>query len=68
MRLLLDTHLLLWTAAMPECVSAAAKSLIEDSANELVFSVIAVWESAIKYALRRQDLAMSRVRFAIICS
>lgn len=38
MKLLLDTQLLLWAAGHPERLSARAKRLINDPANELLFS------------------------------
>ena len=63
MGLLLDTHLLLWTAAMPERVSPEARALIDDPGNALLFSVIAIWETAIKYALRRQDFGYEPRQF-----
>ena len=55
MRLLLDTHLLLWGAFEPERLSATARTLILDPGNELVFSVVSLWETAIKAGLRRKD-------------
>lgn len=48
MRLLLDTHLLLWAAEASSRLSAEATLLIEDSENELFFSVASIWEVAIK--------------------
>jgi PIN domain nuclease of toxin-antitoxin system len=54
-RLLLDTHLLLWAAAEPERLSGAARALIEDVQNQLVFSAASVWEIAIKSGLGRPD-------------
>ena len=56
MRLLLDTHLLLWAAAGSRRLSAGARNLIEDTTNELLFSVASMWEIVIKRALRRGDL------------
>ncbi len=56
MRLLLDTHLLLWAAGQPELLSEAARDLLEDPANELLFSAASLWEIAIKRALGRDDL------------
>jgi len=38
MKLLLDTHLLLWAAGSPDRLSAAARPLLEDPLNELLFS------------------------------
>lgn len=50
MRLLLDTHLLLWTAQKSPRLSSAALKLINDPDNELIFSVASLWEFAIKCA------------------
>jgi PIN domain nuclease of toxin-antitoxin system len=55
MKLLLDTHLLLWAAGDPSRLSAAARVLIDDSANELIFSAASFWEIAIKRHLGRAD-------------
>jgi PIN domain nuclease of toxin-antitoxin system len=49
MRLLLDTHLLLWLAAYPERLASDVLELVEDSGNDLCFSVTAIWETAIKF-------------------
>jgi PIN domain nuclease of toxin-antitoxin system len=54
-RLLLDTHLLLWAAGAPDRLPAAARRLIDDRGNELWFSVVSLWEVAIKRGLGRQD-------------
>ena len=55
MKLLLDTHLLLWTAATPENLPVAAFELIEDTDNELYFSPASLWEITIKNSLGRAD-------------
>jgi len=54
-KLLLDTHLLLWAAGETSKLSRAARKLIADPANELIFSAASLWEISIKRALRRQD-------------
>jgi PIN domain nuclease of toxin-antitoxin system len=54
-KLLLDTHLLLWAAGQPERLSAKAKKLLSDPANELLFSAASLWEIAIKNTLGRRD-------------
>lgn len=58
MRLLLDTHVLLWAAGMPHRLSSATIELLEDPANELLFSVASMWEIAIKRALGRPDFQL----------
>jgi len=55
MKLLLDTHLLLWAASEPERIPKAALSLINSSENELLFSAASLWEVVIKSSLGRQD-------------
>ena len=55
MKLLLDTQLLLWAAGEPRRLSAAARKLIGDPANELLFSAASLWEIAIKKTLGRDD-------------
>lgn len=55
MKLLLDTHLLIWAAGQPERLSAKAKKLLSDPANELLFSAASLWEIAIKNTLGRED-------------
>jgi PIN domain nuclease of toxin-antitoxin system len=52
-KLLLDTHLLLWAGREPERLSAAARKLISDAENELIFSAVSIWEAAIKSGLNR---------------
>lgn len=55
MKLLLDTHLLLWSAGQPARLSSGARQLIEDPAHEPVFSTVSLWEISIKRALGRAD-------------
>ncbi|HTC11924.1 MAG TPA: type II toxin-antitoxin system VapC family toxin [Acetobacteraceae bacterium] len=55
MKLLLDTHLLLWAAVSAARLPAVARQMIEDDANAPMFSVASVWEVAIKCGLDRAD-------------
>jgi PIN domain nuclease of toxin-antitoxin system len=54
-KLLLDTHLLLWAAGRPDQLPAAAHVLLDDPGNELLFSPVSLWEIAIKRGLGRDD-------------
>lgn len=56
MKLLLDTHLLIWAADSIERLPAGARALMADPENELLFSVASIWEVAIKSRLNRSDL------------
>ena len=55
MKLLLDTHLLLWAASAPDRLSTAGLALIEDPDNSLMFSAASLWEITIKQGLGRSD-------------
>jgi PIN domain nuclease of toxin-antitoxin system len=54
-KLLLDTHLLLWAAGDSGRLSSLARSLIEAPDNELYFSAVSLWEIAIKRGIGRSD-------------
>ncbi|MET0240422.1 MAG: type II toxin-antitoxin system VapC family toxin [Sphingobium sp.] len=58
MKLLLDTHVLLWAAGDPGRLSAEARALIADEANEPIFSAASLWEIAIKTGLGRADFSV----------
>ena len=58
MRLLLDTHILLWAANEPERLSAATRALVENPNNDVVFSAISIWEIAIKTGRGRDDFRL----------
>jgi len=55
MKLLLDTHLLLWAAGEPRRLSRQARTLIDNPENEILFSAASLWEVAIKRGLGRED-------------
>lgn len=55
MRILFDTHVLLWAAGDPGRLSDRARSIILDPENSLYFSVATVWEVVIKSRLGRDD-------------
>jgi PIN domain nuclease of toxin-antitoxin system len=56
MKILLDTHILLWAAAGD--LSPNAARYIGDKANTLLFSPVSIWEVVIKGGLGRQDFAV----------
>lgn len=57
MKLLLDTHAFLWFIMGSPNLSAAARALIEDGANENFLSVGSLWEIAIKVSIGKLSLA-----------
>lgn len=55
MRFLLDTHLVLWTLLVPKRLSVQASTILQSRRNDLVFSVVSLWEIAIKRGLNKPD-------------
>ncbi|MBA3478336.1 MAG: type II toxin-antitoxin system VapC family toxin, partial [Lautropia sp.] len=62
MKLLLDTHLVLWAASAPKRLSPAARLLLRNPENELVVSVASFWEIVIKRGLGRDDFKVEPAR------
>lgn len=58
MKLLLDTHILIWAAAEPARLPTEAIAAIENPDSELLFSAASIWEIAIKRGLGRPDFTV----------
>lgn len=58
MKLLLDTHILLWAAGEPDRLSPEVIAEIENPDTELLFSAASLWEIAIKRGLGRPDFTV----------
>jgi PIN domain nuclease of toxin-antitoxin system len=68
MRLLLDTHIVLWAVSDLKRLRPHGRALVEDRNNQVFFSAVCVWEVAIKFALRRPDFQIppaSLVEYAL---
>ena len=59
MRLLLDTHLLLWSVAASRRLPAEAREALTDVENAVLYSAASIWEIAIKSTLGRRDFRVS---------
>ena len=56
MKLLLDTHILIWSAA--GTLPGKAEKLLVDGGNTLYFSAASIWEIGIKKGLGRSDFTI----------
>lgn len=56
MRLLLDTHTLIWCLENNPTLSDAARSIIIDGHNTVYVSAVSVWEITIKKAMGKLDV------------
>ena len=61
MKLLLDTHVLLWALLEPQKLSLTLRNALEDSDNTLVVSAASAWEIATKWRLGKLQHARSVV-------
>jgi len=52
-RLLLDTHALLWWLAGDDRLGLRARTLIEDPGNDIIVSVASFWEIVVKVRVGR---------------
>jgi len=55
MKLLLDTHIILWAAGRPERLSESARAALKAPENSLFFSAASIWEIVIKRGQGRND-------------
>ena len=58
MRVLLDSHTLIWAADDPDKLSATALATIQDPANDRLLSAATIWEIAIKVGKGRLPLSL----------
>ena len=72
MRLLLDTHVLIWALSEPNRLATKARSTIETDDNDVFVSVVSPWEVAIKgpreglHLPDGLDLELDRQRFELL--
>lgn len=58
MRILLDTHVLLWALGDRRRLDGPTLDAIESEENDVLFSTVSIWEIAIKSALGRADFGV----------
>ena len=64
MRVLLDTHILMWALAEPWRLDGETRATIESCDIEVLFSAASIWEIAIKAGLGHTDFAFDPTEIA----
>ena len=64
MRILVDTHVLIWSQMQVGSLSERARALLEDVENDVLFSAASIWEIAIKTQLKRIEFLVAPERIA----
>ncbi len=57
MRVLLDTHVVLWWYDDPQVILSESRRIIEDPNNEIYLSPIVIWEILIKSSLKKLSVS-----------
>lgn len=67
MKILCDTHILIWFLTGDEQLSTKARAIIESEENEIYFSLVSVWEISIKHSRKPEQMSLSPKRFVELC-
>lgn len=65
MRILVDSHILIWVFFEPEKLPKRARDVLNTSEHEIFFSAASIWEIAIKTQLKRVNFRASAANVAI---
>lgn len=63
MKLLLDTHALLWATTALDQLVPEARAALEDGTHDVLVSIVSAWEIAIKQSIGKLDLARPAERW-----
>ena len=67
MNVLLDTHILLWALSEDKRLSDKAREIIMEPGNAVYYSVVSVWEVAIKHALHPDNVKLTGKELSGYC-
>lgn len=65
MRLLLDTHVVIWLLAEPDKLSDAAKQVIQN-AEQLLVSSASIWEMSIKSSIGKLEVDLDEITTELV--
>jgi PIN domain nuclease of toxin-antitoxin system len=65
-RLLLDTHVVLWAITGDRRLKKRVVDLVSDAGNDVVVSAVSIWEIAIKHALKPEEVPVASDRALIL--
>ncbi len=68
MKLLLDTHILLWALADDTRLPEKARKLLENEENEIYYSLVSLWEIQIKCLAHPSQMAFTAEQVVDYCS
>lgn len=67
MKVLLDTHIVLWAIADSNRLDERTMKILQDINNEVYYSVVSVWEIAIKHQINPVNMPITEEEFVELC-
>ena len=67
MKVLLDTHIILWAISNDNRLSQKARNIILADENEIYYSTASVWEVAIKHSIHPEHMPLSGGQLSELC-
>lgn len=67
MKLLLDTHILLWSLSDSPRLSRTAREMVSNESNIIYYSIISLWETEIKHQLRPDAISAGARELSAFC-
>lgn len=67
MKLLLDTHIILWALNDNPKLSSQARELIMDAGNDIYYNSASIWETTIKYMSKPDKIRISGSKLSDLC-
>ena len=67
MKLLLDTHIILWALDDNPKLPSQARALIMDAKNDIYYSSASIWETTIKYMSKPDKIRISGSKLSDLC-
>lgn len=67
MKILLDTHILLWAMMDRPALSPKSREIIAENRKNLCYSIVSIWEIAIKHRLHPENLLSSGTDVVKLC-
>lgn len=68
MNLLLDTHILIWSLLESQRLSKKALELLQNPENQIFYSIVSIWEIAIKNNTRKKPMNFSAEQILETCA
>lgn len=67
MKLLLDTHIILWMLSGSDLIDEETKRMIMDPSNQIYYSIVTPWEVEIKHLKHPQNFSLSGEQTKWLC-